>query len=359
VTDLYFVGRVSIARRAISNSFGRCYTLTDDNDKKLYVRRAEPSEMQNFSPQYIKCTECGDITEFVLLARSPAPIPVKRLSKDYFQIIGDDTGEVFEYQHSTDKSGSVASVRRTLSNLRAIINTNCVNAEFLRWVTLTYAENMTDPKQLKEDIKNFRARFRRYCKRNNLPMPETITVIEPQGRGAWHAHEIWIYQSKAPYIDNNAVLAPLWGHGFTKIKAVHGVDNLGAYFSAYLADIPLDEFQREEGDKSIYTVKYNEVSDDEGGEPTKKAFVKGARLRLYPSEMNIYRCSRGIRMPVVSQLTYSEYEKKKASVGSLTFSHASVIVADSANSVGSASVGGSSDGRIVNKISHEYYNKKR
>lgn len=331
--------------------------MTDE--KQLYVRRAEPSEMENFSPQYVKCTECGDITEFVLLARSPAPIPVKRVSKDHFQIIGDDTGEVFEYQHAADKSGSVASVRRTLANLRSIINTNCVNAEFLRWVTLTYAENMTDTVQLYTDIKNFRARFRRYCKSHNLPIPEVITVIEPQGRGAWHAHEIWIYTEKAPYIDNNAVLAPLWSHGFTKIKAVHGVDNLGAYFSAYLADIPLDEFQREQSDTSTYTVKYNDVSDDDSGEKTRKAFVKGARLRLYPSEMNIYRCSRGIKKPVVSQLTYSEYEKKKASVGALTFSHSSVVI-DSANAVGSAPVvGGSSQGRIINTISHEYYNRKR
>lgn len=331
--------------------------MTDE--KQLYVRKAEPSEMENFSPQYVKCTECGDITEFVLLARSPAPIPVKRLSKDYFQIIGDDTGEVFEYQHATDKSGSVASVRRTLANLRSIINANCVNAEFLRWVTLTYAENMTDTVQLYTDIKNFRARFRRYCKSHNLPIPEVITVIEPQGRGAWHAHEIWIYTDKAPYIDNNAVLAPLWSHGFTKIKAVHGVDNLGAYFSAYLADIPLDEFQREQNDTSTYSVKYNDVSDDDSGKKTRKAFVKGARLRLYPSEMNIYRCSRGVKMPVVSQLTRNEYEKKKASSGKLTFSHASVVVSEVAKTVGSASVGGSSDVRIVNKISHEYYNRKR
>ena len=328
---------------------------------KLEVRTATPSEMADFSPSYIKCTECGDITEFMLLARSPAPFPVKRISKDYFVIVGDDTGEVYEYQHAEDKSGSITSVKRTLANLRAIINTNCVNAAFLRWVTLTYAENMTDPQQLQDDLKNFRARFRRWCKRHKLPIPEVITVIEPQGRGAWHAHEIWIYNDIAPYIDNNSVLAPMWGHGFTKIKAVHGVDNLGAYFSAYLSDIPLDEFQREESDKNTYTVKYNEVSDDESGKPTKKAFVKGARLRLYPSDMNIYRCSKGIKKPVVSHLTRSEYEKKKASVGALTFSHASVVVdvAKTEAVVSAPAVGSSSQGSIINTISHEYYNRKR
>lgn len=331
------------------------------DEKQLHVRKAEPSEMENFSPQYIKCKECGDITEFVLLARSPAPIPVKRLSKDYFQIIGDDTGEVFEYKHSADKSGSITSVKRTLANLRAIINTNCVNAAFLHWVTMTYAENMTDRERLYTDFKKFWQRFKRWLIKHNYSIPEYIAVVEPQGRGAWHLHIILIWGNKAPFIDNNSIFAPLWGHGWTKIQAVHGVDNLGAYFSAYLADIPLDEFQRDQSDTSTYAVKYNDVSDDDSGKKTRKAFVKGARLRLYPSEMNIYRCSRGVKMPVVSKLDSKEYQKKKASSGKLTFSHASVVasVLGKSSVDGSPSDVGTSHERIVNKISHEYYNKKR
>lgn len=33
----------------------------------------------------------------------------------------------------------------------------------------------------------------------------------------------------------------LWGQGFTKTKALDNCDNIGAYFSAYLGDMPLDE----------------------------------------------------------------------------------------------------------------------
>lgn len=332
-------------------------------EKSVEVRKVDPSTLAGFRPRYVKCTESGNITEFVLLAKSPEPFPVKRISKDYYMILeGENAGEVFEYEHSEDKSGSIASVRRTLANLRAIINANCDDEERLRWVTLTYAENMTDRKRLYEDFKNFHKRFKYWCKKNSVGYPEYIAVVEPQGRGAWHMHIIWIFPDKAPYIENNGVLAPIWGHGFTKIKAVHGVDNIGAYFSAYLADMPLDEFQRAENDKSAYTVKYNEVSDDETGEPTKKAFVKGARLRLYPSEMNIYRCSRGVRMPVVSKLTQEQYKEKKANAGTLTFSHACSVVAVGASGVsGSPSDGGAktSEELVLNTISHEYYNKKR
>ena len=317
-------------------------------DKAFAIERVDPATLKNFKPNFIKCTESGNITEFVLLARSPLPFPIKRIDKDYYMIIGDDSGEVFEYKHAENKAGSITSVRRTLANLRAIINANCVDENKMRWVTLTYAENMTDRSRLYDDFNSFWKRFKRWCKKNNIAAPEYIAVAEPQGRGAWHMHIIWLFPDKAPYIANNEVLEPLWGHGFTKIKAVHGVDNIGAYFSAYLADIPLDEFQREQGDDSDYPVKYNEVSDDDTGETTKKAFVKGARLRFYPSEMNIYRCSRGVKMPVVSKMSRTEYEKKKASSGKLTFSHACNVVA-----VGDSV---SADERVRNTICHEYYN---
>lgn len=330
------------------------------SEKSVKIRKVDSSTLVNFCPQYVKCTESGNITEFVLLEKSPHPFCVKKISKDYYMILeGENAGEVFEYEYSEDKSGSIVSVRRTLANLRAIINANCDDEERLRWVTLTYAENMTDRERLYKDFDKFNKRFKYWCKKNDVGCPEYIAVVEPQGRGAWHMHIIWIFPKKAPYIENNAVLAPIWRHGFTKIKAVHGVDNIGAYFSAYLADIPLDEFQREGGDISTYKVKYADVSDNEEEEPIKKAFVKGARLRLYPSGMNIYRCSRGVKMPTVTKMNDVEYKEKKASAGTLTFSHACSIVA-LADGVSSSDRGvQSSEDKVLNTISHEYYNKKR
>ena len=179
---------------------------------------------------YIKCVECGDITEFVLLANKPKPIPITRITKDLY---ADENGEIHEFNHSENKSTLGDSVRKTLSHLRAIINTNCSDDKKLKWITFTYAENMTDTKQLYKDFDKFWKRFKYYSEKNNLPIPEYISVAEPQGRGAWHLHIIFIYPCKAPFIDNNSVLYPMWSHGYTKVKAVHGVDNLGAYFKHY------------------------------------------------------------------------------------------------------------------------------
>ena len=315
--------------------------------KKIEVHPLDVKALTGFNPAFVKCVEAGNITEFVCLAKSPAPFPVVKIDKDHYALL--ETGEIFEYEHSENKSQNLQAVRRTLANLRGIINANCIDEDKMRWVTLTYAENMTDTERLYNDFKNFWKRFCYWCKKQKIAKPEYIAVAEPQGRGAWHMHLVLIFADKAPYIANNEVLAPLWEQGFTKIKAVHGVDNLGAYFSAYLADIPLDEYERDADDTTMYEIKSAVVVDDDGHD-TEKKFVKGARLHFYPSGMNIYRCSRGIKQPTVTTMSNEEYQKKKASSGQLTFSYACKVVSSS---------GSGDKPEVENTILHEYYNTKR
>lgn len=317
------------------------------------VKRVDFKELEN--PARVKKIAAGNVVEFVSMKRAPTEIPVKKLSStEYLDL---RTGEIIEYDKSTDKSDCFQSVRKTLKYIRQLINANCTDESRLLWVTLTYAENMTDTDQLYSDFKKFWQKFKRQCKKMNWFVPEYINVVEPQGRGAWHSHLMLIFPEKAPYIDNNSVIAELWGHGFTKTKAVHGVDNIGAYFSAYLADMPLDDVKclQEQGIFLRGDVLDKSVEDEETGISVDKKFVKGARLALYPSGMNIVRPSRGIVKPVVediSDLSSEEIKKEKASSGKLTFSSAVEVVR--------SSDGGSSSGDdVVNLITREYYNTKR
>lgn len=317
------------------------------------VKQVDFKELAN--PARVKKIAAGNVVEFVSMKRAPTEIPVKKLSStEYLDL---RTGEIIEYDKSTDKSDCFQSVRKTLKHIRQLINANCTDESRLLWVTLTYAENMTDTDQLYSDFKKFWQKFKRQCKKMNWFVPEYINVVEPQGRGAWHSHLMLIFPEKAPYIDNNSVIAELWGHGFTKTKAVHGVDNIGAYFSAYLADMPLDDVKRlqEQGIFLRGDVLDKFVEDEKTGISVDKKFVKGARLALYPSGMNIVRSSRGIVKPVVediSDLSSEEIKKEKASSGKLTFSSAVEVVR--------SSDGGSSSGDdVVNLITREYYNTKR
>ena len=221
-------------------------------------------------------------------------------------------------------------------------------AEKARWVTLTYAENMTDTKRLYEDFRRFWMRFVYWCKSQGYDKPEYITVQEPQGRGAWHIHAFFIWPERAPYIANDEVLAKLWGNGFTKCKALADVDNVGAYFSAYLGDMPLEDVENLPKEDMARLLDGCEIVTKEfanAQELTKeKRFVKGARLRLYPAGMNIVRKTKGIRMPSVERMTYEEAQKKVSSA-KLTFSRSYEVLNDA--------------GDVCNTLSKSYYNSKR
>lgn len=261
---------------------------------------------------WTRVTTMGNIIKLSVLDKEPCKPPIRKLSKDFYLDLR--TGEVKEYQHNDSRADSLQGIRRSLEKIRALVNTNVTVPENTLWATLTYAENMTDPKRLYDDFKNFIKRLNYWCKQNSISVPEYISVVEPQGRGAWHCHVFFIWNQKAPYVDNNSVLQVLWGHGFTKIKAIKNVDNIGAYFSAYLADIPLDELPDSDSlglDPERILVK--EFEDSQGHIKEKK-FVKGGRMRLYPAGMNLYRCSRGIKKPVVEDMTYKNAQKKVSSL---------------------------------------------
>ena len=181
--------------------------------------------------EYVTVKEMGNITELRYMVHSMGGI-VKKLDKNrYMNLL---TGEIKEYQHNTKRVDDKKGISQSLKKLRDIINTNVTNVKNCLWVTLTYKENMTDHKRLYEDYRKFNMRFQRYLQKNNLPNCEYIATAEPQGRGAWHLHIIYIFPSKAPFIENS-ILADLWGFGFVNIKSLKNVDNVRCLFKCLLS----------------------------------------------------------------------------------------------------------------------------
>ena len=192
----------------------------------------------------------------------------------------------------------------SLKRLRDIINANSEYPNRIKWVTLTYAENMTDSERLYKDFHSFWLRFKRFVKKQFNITPEYITVAEPQSRGAWHLHCLFIFPKKAPFISNED-LKRLWGFGFVSIKAVKDVDNLGIYLNAYLTDMDISEAVTHNVSFKAKEFKEIEVTE-ENGKKVSKAVIKGSRLKLYPPNFRIYRYSKGIKRPIVAEMTYSE-----------------------------------------------------
>lgn len=286
-----------------------------------------------------KVTTMGNITELVISDKRSRGTPCRKLTKDDY--VDLRTGEVKTYKHIAHRAESEQSMRHTLARIRALVNTNVTQSSNVRWVTLTYADNMTDPKRLYADFKVFWKKFKRYCGRKGFGTPEYITVQEPQARGAWHVHAFFIWNVRAPFVPN-AEMARLWGHGFTSTKALDDCDNVGAYFSAYLGDIPVTDVDVLTSEQEQRIVE-KEIAAPEG--VVKKRYIKGGRLHLYPPGMNIVRKSRGIKEPIVERMTL-ERAKKKISGQAETFSRSYEIVDDDS-------------GKIVNHITKKYYNSKR
>lgn len=264
----------------------------------------------------VKLTYMGNVTELLYMSKKNTKATIKMLpgGNQYIEL---SSGEVKDVCHHVTRATQYKSLARTFRNLRHLINSNITNVKNVRWITLTYAENMTDKERLYKDFEKFNKRFQYWIK-NNTPYEkaEYITVVEPQGRGAWHMHCIYIFDYIAPYIDNDTVLFPMWSHGWTKCQKLKDVDNVGAYLTAYLGDIPLSECSAatydylnkhiyQDGSMRVGGVK--EIIDDKGN---KKQYIKGGRLELYPANLNLYRCSRGIVKPTEELMTYKKALKK-------------------------------------------------
>lgn len=284
---------------------------------------------------FVSVKKMGHIYELCYTQHRNSTCPIEKLDKDYYLLIS--TGEVRECEHSDNRADNKLQVSQSLKRLRDYINTNVVEINNCKWITLTYAENMTDTKKLYNDFKNFIKRFK-----YKFGSFEYIVAMEPQARGAWHAHCIIIFNKKAPYIPNKDI-EMLWGQGFTKTQKLNDIDNIGAYLTAYLGDMDLQDCKEN-------NIKYNKNDIKEIYEignkklKTPKKFVKGGRLSMYPVGFNIYRISRGIKKPLKEYHPYN-FIKEKEGLRQPTFSKA-IQLTDSKSD-------------FSNKIIYEYYNTKR
>lgn len=301
-------------------------------------------------------TQAGNVVEVRYMSNKNNQATIKMLGNKSYLVCS--TGEVKEFENkSTNRTQNKQNLYRTFNLIRGIINSNTEHLERVRWITLTYAENMTDTNLLYKDFEKFNKRFQYWSKKNGFGKIEYIVVAEPQGRGAWHMHLLYIFNEilVAPFVPNN-VLAEIWGHGFVTVKKLDdNVDNLGTYLTAYLGDVELnfdgDNFSIGDLDliDCLNLQQFNggnlgeikEIDIEVDGEMVKKKFLKGARLSLYPAKFNIIRTSRGIKRPKVEEIYHHEAEKK-VNAATLTFKK-TVKLSDT-------------DSNFNSVISYKYYN---
>ncbi|MCL2605255.1 MAG: hypothetical protein FWD90_12315 [Defluviitaleaceae bacterium] len=279
------------------------------------------------------------IVEVMAMHHEPMGLyKIKRLPDNKY--LNMETGAIKEYKISEHRGHSIESTKRTMKKLRHLINNNFTGASNELFVTLTYAENITDTERLYLDFKLFMMRLKR-----KYPDVEYLSVVEPQGRGAWHCHVLLKFtQRDEIFIKNNDILAPMWGQGFTSIKSLKEVDNIGAYLTAYLSDLEITDETRDIAIGNIAShTKVVDKEYTENGKKVSKRILKGGRLCMYPPGMNIYRNSRGIIKPNTEKMTYWESKMVVGNDPPNYIKQVAITVEDMA----------------VNTITYEQYNMKR
>lgn len=260
------------------------------------------------SRQSVSLKYLGNKREISISERHNAGATIMPISKEEYILLS--TGEVKRFSnHAANRTENIRNLEKSVRGLSDLINVNITpeNVECCRFITLTYKENMTDSERLYHDFRNFNKRFKRHMEQLGHSY-EYIVSVEAQGRGAFHLHCIFVFTKKAPYIEN-AVLAKIWGLGFVSIQAMNkNIDDIGKYLTAYLTDLPVDDtdFAAELAGGQVKEVNAAGKS---------KRIIKGARLKLMPVGMRIYRYSKGIKKPMVKTLPYGEALQRLSCAG--------------------------------------------
>ena len=284
------------------------------------------------SNDLVTVTKMGNITEIQHMEKMNREQRIQKINKQQYVVL--ETGELKDFEISANRSENLNSLGKTMKKMRYLINNNFYGKKNELALTLTYAENMTDTKRLEEDLESFMDKLR--YKFKGKSKIEYIHVIEPQGRGAWHSHTLLKFVDlKYIYIPNDEIRT-MWGQGIVTVKHLKNVDNIGAYLSAYLTDLPLN-------DENVASAMINgkKVIEKEINGETKR-FIKGGRLHMYPRDFNFFRKSTGIKYPEREEMTY---KKAKKEVGSAKPNFSSVTKIETDD--------------FKNTISFEEYNSNR
>lgn len=261
--------------------------------------------------EIVTVTTMNHLTELQYMKKMNQKATIKKISKDEY--VNLQTGELKEFAHTENRKESYNSLRQTFKKIRYLINNNFVGGSNELFITLTYREDVQDLKRVYSDYKRYMRKLEKYCKKMGLGTFDSLKVVEPTEKGRWHIHQLLRFNDvNKVYIPNkfdgsgNVVDAPLfemWAEGFVTIKSMEGVDNIGAYLSAYLSDIELSDDNQDLAYREECEVVEKEIDGK------KKKFIKGGRLHMYPSGANLFSKTKGIVYPERKRMSYKNAKK--------------------------------------------------
>lgn len=236
----------------------------------------------------VKLTKIKGQPEIMYLEKQNRTIKIKKIDKDRYMT---PDGEIRFFNHTRSRNENLNHVAETMKKIRNLINHNFHGGPNEKFIVLTYAENMMSSLKMYYDFKDFRK-----IAVEELGDFEYVNVIEPQGRGAWHQNLLLKFVKEPGFLSNEYV-ASLWrDRGFAYVKGIGHVKGIGNYLSVYLTDL---EYTRGNLKTVVEAGMYKSDLEiiKKKVEGKSKKFMKGARLYLYPTGIQIFRKSKGILYP--------------------------------------------------------------
>ena len=272
----------------------------------MRVRKVNSNDIKIHDSVPVKLKTAGNTSVVQFTAGNNKTCSVVNLSKDTY--LDKKTGEVKQKKKSGSRYQSPKSVRKSINRLIDLIRCNATDPAKCKWITVTYQDVMTDGKQAFLDAKLFLRKFKRYlAKQIDLTSGQKsfqyITIAEPQGErhgNSWHLHILLIFDDTAPFIANDTI-SELWSHGITSTHKVFDGDGLALYFKVHLSDIEYEDDNSDNEENADKPATVEKIVDG-----VTKQFLKGERLKFYPAGMNLYSSSRGMKKPVVEEMTNKE-----------------------------------------------------
>ena len=282
----------------------------------------------------VTVTKMNHISEIQYMEHMNHTVAIKKLSEAEYVVL--ETGEVKHFERTENRSEGLQSLYRTFKTLRYLINNNFVGNPNELFITLTFRKNADGWRPGVNDTEYLRKCFKKFIRsvRGKYGKVEFIRVLEPHADGHAHFHALLRFDDYDKIFIANEELNELWGQGFVKVNSLKNVDNIGAYVSAYLSDVDLTDKEAEVFED---LGRKGEIIDKKG-----KKFIKGGRMKYYPTGVQIYNKSKAIKMPERTVMKYREAQKK---AGSTKPTYEKEILIDS--------------DEFSNKLKFEYYNSKR
>lgn len=288
-------------------------------------------DFQIADSSYVTVTKMNHIVEVQHMSKKNSECHIQKLSKNTY--VDKRDGEIKEFQLNENRSENLNSLRQTFKKLRYLINNNFFGSQNELFITLTYAQQTNDHIKVGKDYDNFLKRLKRKYKA--ISTVEALKVLEPHASGNYHMHVLLKFSDLDSIFINNSELADIWQNGFVSVQSLAGVDNIGAYLSAYMSDLEVPNNY----DTKAINVEEKEVNGQ------KKKFIKGGRLAFYPSGVNLYTKTKGIVYPERQEMTYKK--AKKNVVRSAKPNYKKTIEINDENK------------KFSNTITYEQYNLKR